>query len=69
MALQDLGSRRSGRAAHAPLLILIHRLRTLDIEASEEYPDESFNARKFFLENSYPLTSGRRAMGSVKLAL
>jgi hypothetical protein len=37
-------------------LILLHRLRTLDIEAIEEYPDKSFNAKKFFFESSRPLT-------------
>ncbi|MEO8378331.1 MAG: hypothetical protein ABI779_01585, partial [Acidobacteriota bacterium] len=37
-------------------LILLHRLRTLDIEALDEYPDASFDARRFFLENSRPLT-------------
>jgi hypothetical protein len=38
------------------LLILLHRLRTLDIDALEEYPDDSFNARRFLLENSKALT-------------
>jgi hypothetical protein len=57
MALQDLGSAKHQAELHTlSLLILLHRLRTLDIEAIEEYPDESFNARKFFLENSDPLT-------------
>ena len=57
MALQDLGSAKHQAELHTlGLLILLHRLRTLDIEAIEEYPDESFNARKFFLENSRPLT-------------
>lgn len=57
MALQDLGSAKHQSELHTlSLLILLHRLRTLDVEAIEEYPDESFNARKFFLENSYPLT-------------
>jgi hypothetical protein len=57
MALQDLGSAKHQAELHTlSLLILLHRLCTLDIEAIEEYPDESFNARKFFLENSDPLT-------------
>ncbi|HEX2122484.1 MAG TPA: hypothetical protein VHL59_12650, partial [Thermoanaerobaculia bacterium] len=57
MALQDLGSAKHQAELHTlSLLILLHRLRTLDIEAIEEYPDKSFNARRFFLENSQPLT-------------
>jgi hypothetical protein len=57
MALQDLGSAKHQAELHTlSLLILLHRLRTLDIDALEEYPDESFNARKFLLENSRPLT-------------
>ena len=57
MALQDLGSAKHQAELHTlALLILFHRLRTLDIEAIEEYPDDSFNAKKFFLESSRPLT-------------
>ena len=57
VALQDLGSAKHQAELHTlGLLILLHRLRTLDVEAIEEYPDESFNAKKFFLENSRPLT-------------
>ncbi|HEX6099054.1 MAG TPA: hypothetical protein VF432_22265 [Thermoanaerobaculia bacterium] len=57
MALQDLGSAKHQAELHTlALLILLHRLRTLDVEAIEEYPDDSFNAKKFFLENSRPLT-------------
>jgi hypothetical protein len=57
MALQDLGSAKHQAELHTlALLILLHRLRTLDIEALEEYPDASFNPRRFFLENSRPLT-------------
>jgi hypothetical protein len=57
MALQDLGSAKHQAELHTlALLILLHRLRTLDVEAIEEYPDESFNAKKFFLDNSRPLT-------------
>jgi hypothetical protein len=57
MALQDLGSAKHQAELHTlGLLILLHRLRTLDIEAIEEYPDATFNARRFFLENSRALT-------------
>jgi hypothetical protein len=57
VALQDLGSAKHQAELHTlGLLILLHRLRTLDVEAIEEYPDDSFNARRFFLENSRPLT-------------
>lgn len=57
MALQDLGSAKHQAELHTlSLLILLHRLRTLDVESIEEYPDASFNARRFFLENSRPLT-------------
>ena len=57
MALQDLGSAKHQAELHMlGLLILLHRLRTLDIETIEEYPDPSFNARRFFLDNSRALT-------------
>lgn len=57
MALQDLGSAKHQAELHTlSLLILLHRLRTLEVEAIEEFPDESFNARRFFLANSSPLT-------------
>jgi hypothetical protein len=57
LALQDLGSAKHQAELHTlGLLILLHRLRTLDVEAIEEYPEESFHAKKFFLENSRPLT-------------
>lgn len=57
MALQDLGSAKHQAELHTlSLLILLHRLRTLDVDALEEYPSESFDARKFLLENSRPLT-------------
>ncbi|MFL6248368.1 MAG: hypothetical protein ACJ74H_20250 [Thermoanaerobaculia bacterium] len=57
MALQDLGSAKHQAELHTlSLLILLHRLRTLEMEAIEEFPDQSFNARKFFLENSAALT-------------
>src|SRR5215212_9822731 len=57
VALQDLGSAKHQAELHTlGLFILLHRLRTLDVDAIEEYPDESFNAKKFFLENSRALT-------------
>jgi len=57
LALQDLGSAKHQAELHTlGLLILLHRFRTFDVEAIEEYPDESFNAKKFFLENSRALT-------------
>jgi hypothetical protein len=57
MALQDLGSAKHQAELHTlALLILLHRLRTLDVEGIEEYPGGSFDARRFFLESSRPLT-------------
>jgi hypothetical protein len=57
MALQDLGSAKHQAELHTlSLLILLHRLRTLDVESIEESPDESFDGRRFILENSRPLT-------------
>ena len=57
MALQDLGSAKHQAELHTlALLILLNRIRTLDVDALEEYPDESFNPRRFFLDNSRPLT-------------
>lgn len=57
MALQDLGSAKHQAELHTlALLILLHRLRTLDADAIEEYPEASFDARRFFLENSRALT-------------
>jgi hypothetical protein len=57
MALQDLGSAKHQAELHTlSILILLHRLRTLDVDALEEYPDDSFNARRFLLENSRALT-------------
>jgi hypothetical protein len=57
MALQDLGSAKHQAELHTlSLLILLHRLRTLDVESIAEYPDESFDGRRFFLANSRPLT-------------
>jgi len=57
MALQDLGSAKHQAELHTlSILILLHRLRTLDVDALEEYPDDSFNARRFLLDNSRALT-------------
>ena len=57
MALQDLGSAKHQAELHTlALLILLHRVRTLDVDAFEEFPDESFNARRFLLDNSRALT-------------
>lgn len=57
MALQDLGSAKHQAELHTlALLILLHRIHTLDVEALEEYPERLFNPRRFFLENSRPLT-------------
>ncbi|HVR38577.1 MAG TPA: hypothetical protein VMU84_05740, partial [Thermoanaerobaculia bacterium] len=57
MALQDLGSSKHQAELHAlALLIVLHRLRTLDVDAIGEYPADSFDARHFFLERSRALT-------------
>jgi hypothetical protein len=57
MALQDLGSAKHQAELHTlALLIALHRLRTLDIDALEEYPRESFDPKLFFLEYSRKLT-------------
>ncbi|HEX6373551.1 MAG TPA: hypothetical protein VF006_31790 [Longimicrobium sp.] len=58
MALQDLGSAKHQCELHLlGLLILLHRLRTLDLEAIPPYVDgERFDARGFFEQQSRPLT-------------
>jgi len=57
MALQDLGSAKHQAELHTlALLILLHRLRTLDTDALEEYPRSSFDPKVFLLENSRELT-------------
>jgi len=57
MALQDLGSAKHQAELHTlALLIALHRLRTLDIDALEEYPRPSFDPKRFLLENSRALT-------------
>lgn len=58
MALQDLGSAKHQCELHLlGLLILLHRLRTLDLEAIPPYVDgQRFDARGFFEQQSRPLT-------------
>lgn len=58
LALQDLGSAKHQGEMHTlGLLILLHRLRTLNVDAIDPYVDlERFDARGFFVENSRPLT-------------
>lgn len=58
MALQDLGSAKHQCELHTlGLLILLHRLRTLDIDAIPPYVDlDRFDARAFFLSRSRDLT-------------
>lgn len=57
-ALQDLGSSKHQAELHTlNLLILLHRLRTLNLDLLEPEIDlERFNPRKFFVENSKKLT-------------
>jgi hypothetical protein len=58
LALQDLGSSKHQGELHTlSLLILLHRLRTLDIEAIDPYVDlEHFDPARFLIEHSSPLT-------------
>jgi len=58
LALQDLGSAKHQAEMHTiGLLILLHRLRTLDVDAIDPYVDVArFDARRFFVEHSRPLT-------------
>jgi hypothetical protein len=57
LALQDLGSAKHQAELHTlALLILLHRLRTLDVDALGQYPPSGFDARKFFAASSRPLT-------------
>ncbi len=58
MALQDLGSAKHQGELHTlGLLILLHRLRTLDIDALPPYVELArFDAQSFFEERSRPLT-------------
>jgi len=58
LALQDLGSAKHQAEMHTlALLILLHRLRTLDVDAIDPYADVGqFDARRFFVEHSRTLT-------------
>jgi hypothetical protein len=58
MALQDLGSaKHQGELHTVALLILLHRLRTLDVDAIDPYVDlDHFDARAFFVQHSRTLT-------------
>jgi len=57
MALQDLGSAKHQAELHTlALLIALHRLKTVDIDALEEYPHASFDPKRFLLANSRVLT-------------
>ena len=58
MALQDLGSSKHQGELHTlSMLILLHRIRTLDIDAIDPYADlDHFDAARFFLEHSRSLT-------------
>jgi len=58
MALQDLGSAKHQAELHTlGLLILLHRLKTLDIDAIPPYVDlQSFDEKDFFVKKSRPLT-------------
>lgn len=57
LALQDLGSAKHQAELHTiSLLILLHRLRTLDTDAIDPYVDiDSFDPSRFFIEYSSPL--------------
>jgi hypothetical protein len=58
MALQDLGSAKHQGELHTlALLILLHRLRTLDVDAVDPYVDPAaFDARSFLIQHSRTLT-------------
>jgi hypothetical protein len=58
MSLQDLGSAKHQAELHAlAMLILLHRLRTLDVDAIDPYVDaERFDPREFFVRHSRSLT-------------
>ncbi len=58
MALQDLGSAKHQGELHVlSLLILLHRLRTVDLDAIDPYVDlDRFDPERFLLERSRPLT-------------
>jgi hypothetical protein len=58
LALQELGSAKHQGELHTlSLLILLHRLRTLDIEAIDPYVHlKLFDPARFIIEHSHPLT-------------
>jgi hypothetical protein len=58
MSLQDLGSAKHQAELHTlGMLILLHRLRTLDVDAIDPYADLTrFDARSFFIDHSRRLT-------------
>ena len=58
LSLQDLGSAKHQAEMHTlALLILLHRLRTLDVDAIDPYVDvDRFDPRAFFDEHSRALT-------------
>lgn len=58
MALQDLGSAKHQGELHTlGLLIVLHRLRTLDVDAIDPYVDlEGFDPSRFLLEHSRTLS-------------
>ncbi len=58
MALQDLGSAKHQAELHTlALLILMHRVRTLDVDAIDPYVDlERFDPVRYFGQQSRPLT-------------
>jgi hypothetical protein len=64
MSLQDLGSAKHQGELHTlALLILLHRLRTLDVDAIDPYVDlERFDPRAFFEERSRALTFEQLAL-------
>ncbi|HEX6261502.1 MAG TPA: hypothetical protein VF097_01500 [Actinomycetota bacterium] len=64
MSLQDLGSAKHQGELHTlALLILLHRLRTLDVDAIDPYVDlERFDPRAFFEQRSRTLTFEQLAL-------
>lgn len=64
MSLQDLGSAKHQGELHTlALLILLHRLRTLDVDAIDPYVDlERFDPRAFFEQRSRLLTFEQLAL-------
>jgi hypothetical protein len=58
MSMQDLGSAKHQAELHAlGMFVLLHRLRTLDVDAIDPYVDLArFDARSFFIQHSRELT-------------